>query len=295
MKQAVLLDLGPKPARPPCSTCGGPRRARGRCRPCEKDHPAPGGSAWRRWTRGIDRVLRARLDGAGLDRFWVKALAAVLGDEPIPPEVAPLVADLARLPCSPRRYRRKLDQALTRSQIGQQLYEQGLRGTARDPHRVDNIAGRAAELIWAQRDRVAAGEVFERRHDAELVEQAVLEDEAREQLRARGLRGARVEAAVVATVARAMEGVWGTYGRPRALRVAVEGLRIAVDVVCDEEAAAEEAAEVEAAAEETAQKGAATFAPETAAVPPPCILRLAPEDERTAAVRAALAQEGRAP
>lgn len=249
MNQPVLLDVGPKPPPAPCSTCGGPRRARGRCRPCEKDTPAPGGRAWDRWTRGIDCVVRARLDGAGLDGLWVAVIGAILFDHgPVPPAAAPLVADLMALPCSHRRYQRKLDQAITRAQIGYHLAEQGLRGTARDPHRVDNVAGRAAELIWAQRDRVAAGETFERRHDADLVEQAVLEHEAREQLRARGLRGKRLEAAVVSTVARAIEDVWGSHERPRALRVAVEGVRIAVEQVrVDDGGAEEEAAEIESA------------------------------------------------
>jgi hypothetical protein len=189
----------------------------------------------------------------------------MLDNRPIPPEAAPLVADIARLPFSHKRYQRAIGEALTRAQIGRHLHEQGLRGTARDPYRVNNVAGRAAALIWAQRDRVAAGEAFERRHDAELVEQALLEHEAREQLRADGWKGARLEAEVGRLVEITMREGRGSYGRPSdeyptQARFAVDRARVVLEralpvrVEMEEGLAEEEAAEIESA--ESAPKGA---------------------------------------
>jgi len=254
VKQTALLDVGGKPAWS-CPMCGGISRKLGRCRPCFIEPPAPGGPAWRRWTRGIDRVMRARLDAAGLGRLWCDTWEALLLDErPIPPEAVPLVSDLARLPFSARRYQRVVDQALTSAHIGYRLAEQGIRPTAADPYKVNNVSRRAAALIWAQRDRVTAGEDFERVHDAELVEQALLEHEAREQLvAARWRNGPKLEAEVARLVELAMRGVRGSYGRPSdeyptAARFDVGALRIALPPVrVDDGDAEQEAAEIESA------------------------------------------------
>lgn len=243
-------DLAPK-AKLCCLLCGG-KLAQRRCRPCQKDTPRPGGAAWRRWTRGIDRVVRARLDAAGLGRLWASTWEALLLDAPMPAETATLVADIATLPLSPKRYQAALDRAVTRSQIMYALAGAVL-GSKDDPHKADNIAGIAAQKIWAQRDRVAAGEAFERRHDAKLVHEAVVEYEARATLK-RCLRGEALEAAVRAAVAREAERVRGLWGRPsdeypRAARVEAATLRIGLPPFRVDDAVAEdEAAEAEATA-----------------------------------------------
>jgi hypothetical protein len=108
-------------------------------------------------------------------------------------------------------------------------------------------------LIWAQRDRVTAGEDFERRHEAEFVEQALLEHEAREQLVAAGWRkGSKLDAEVVRLVELAKGDVRGSYGRPSdeypaAARIDVETWRIAPPAVRVDDGAEEEAAELESA------------------------------------------------
>jgi hypothetical protein len=180
--------------------------------------------------------------------------ALLLDNREIPPEAAPYVADIARLPFSARRYKRVVDQALTRAHIGYRLAEQGICATPADPHKVDNVAGRAAALIWAQRDRVTAGEDFERVHDAELVEQALLEHEARELLVEKGWRkGPKFDAEVTRLVELAMRDVRGSYGRPSdeyptAPRFDVGRLRIALSPVrVDDGVAEQEAAELESA------------------------------------------------
>jgi hypothetical protein len=234
--------------------CGG-KLARARCRPCQKDTPAPGGPAWRRWTRGIDRVVRARLDGAGLGRLWAPTWEALLLDGVVPPEAAPLVADIARLPFSSKRYQRVIDRALLHSQIETMLSRAGLPNGERGGWVASNVAMAAAERIQAQRDRVAAGEIFERVHDAEIVHEAVLEHELRVALRRKGLRGARLEQAVAARVAEEMQAVRGSYGRPsdeypREMRIELVLPRVAAPTplrIEDEELAVTEAAEDEAA------------------------------------------------
>lgn len=252
MAQPPLLDLGPPPL-PACAMCGG-KLARARCRPCQKDTPAPGGPAWRRWTRGIDRVVRARLDGAGLGRLWAATWEALLLDGVVPPEAAALVADIARLPFSRRRYHRVIDRALLHSQIETMLSRAGLPNGERGGWVASNVAMAAAERIQSQRDRFAAGEVFERVHDAEIVHEAVLEHELRVALRRKGLRGVRLEQAVAARVTEEMQAVRGSYGRPsdeypRAARFEVVLPRVAPAAVRieDEELVVTEAAEDEAA------------------------------------------------
>lgn len=252
MKQAALLDVGAA-APPACPMCGGPIRS-GRCRPCQKDTPPIGGAAHDRWTRGIDRVVRARLDGAGLGRFWAATWEALMLDTPIPAETAPLVADIARLPFSHRRHQRLQGRALLHSQLETMLCGAGYPNGERGSWVASNIAGAAADLIMAQRDRVEAGEAFERVHDAELVHQAVLEHGIRAALRAKGLRGQSLDVAVRARVEREMALARGTWGRPsdeyptaarfdvEALRVALPG-RIDVDDEAVLEAAEDEAAE----------------------------------------------------
>lgn len=248
MMQALLLDIGPK-ARRRCPICDGPIKA-GRCRPCQKDTPAIGGPAWHRWTRGIDRVVRARLDAAGLSRLWADTWEALLLDTPMPAAAAPLVADIARLPFSPKRYQRFVDRAVTASQLIYILARGGVRREAddeRDP--VRDIAAVAAERMQVQEDRRAAGEVFERVHDAEILHEAVLEHRARKALRRAGLRGQALERAVRARVEREMAPLRGSWGRPsdeypRDARIEVTGLRVAAP---EDEDAALEAAEDEAA------------------------------------------------
>lgn len=251
MKQAALLDVGAS-ARSPCPMCGGPIRS-GRCRPCQKDTPPLGGPAHDRWTRGIDRVVRARLDGAGLGHLWAATWEALMLDTPIPPETAPLVADIARLPFSHRRFQRMVTRALLHSQLETMLCRAGHPNGERGGWVASNTAGRAADLIMAQRARVDAGEVFERAHDAELVHQAVLEHGVRAALRAKGLRGQRLDVAVRGRVEREMALVRGTWGRPSdeypaAARIDVGALRVALPVRIDvDDEAALEAAEDEAA------------------------------------------------
>lgn len=252
MKQTALLDVGAKPPWS-CPLCGGTSKKLGRCRPCFIEPPAPGGPAHARWTRGIFRVVRTKLAHLP-DRVVMDTWEALLLDNrEIPPEAAPYVADIARLPFSARRYKRVVDQALTRAHIGYRLAEQGICATPADPHKVDNVAGRAAALIWAQRDRVTAGEDFERVHDAEFVEQALLEHEARELLVEKGWRkGTKSETEVARLVKIAMRDVRGSYGRPSdeypaAARVVAESFRIApLDLRVDDGAEAE-AAELESA------------------------------------------------
>lgn len=173
-------------------------------------------------------------------------------DEPLPPETAGLVADVAKVPFTSKRYQRAVDQAVTRSQVETMLCNAGYPDGVDGGWVADNIAGRAAALIWAQRDRVAAGEVFTRAHDAELVHQAVLEHGLREVYREKGLRGARLEEVVADRVEREMALVRGTWGRPsdeypKAARVAAPALRVDAYEPPAWEDACEEGAEDEVA------------------------------------------------
>lgn len=254
--QSALLDVGPAPTKAPwsCPTCGGTKKKLGRCKPCHVEPPKPGGGAWDRWTKGILRVVRTRLahlsEGVIADTWE----ALLLDSRPIPEEVRALVADVAALPFSAKRYDRAANQGLTTHFVQVTLAEQGVRGTDADPHRVNNIARRAAALIWAQRDRVEAGEAFERQHDAELVEQAVLEQEARDLLRSEGWRnGVKLDREIDRLVAIAMRDERGTYGRPsdeypKDARIKVADFRIAsAATVRVDDGAEEEAAETESA------------------------------------------------
>lgn len=200
-------------------------------------------------------MVRARLDGAGLGGFWAATWEALMLDTPIPPATAPLVADIARLPFSHRRYQRLQSRALLHSQLETMLCRAGYPNGERGGWVASNIAGRAADLIMAQRDRVEAGEAFTRAHDAELVHQAVLEHGVRAALRARGLRGPGLDAAVRARVETDMALVRGTWGRPSdeyptgariealALRVDVHAVPVWLDDEAVVEAAEDEAAE----------------------------------------------------
>ena len=181
-------------------------------------------------------------------------------DTPLPVETAALVADLAGLPFSRRRYGRKRDEALLRATLGKHLYAQGLRATTGDPYRVDNVAGRAAALIFAQRDRTARGEVFERQHEAEFVEQALLEHETRDALTAKGLRGKKLDAAVRAAVEKAMDRVRGSYGRPsdeypKAARFQVTPEATPLRVATPQEGADEEESALQEVQEHTGEPG----------------------------------------
>lgn len=243
------VELGAKP-KPSCPRCGGKLVMR-RCRPCQKDTPRIGGAAWKRWTNGLQRIVVARCEAAGLGRLDLATWEALLLDTSMPPETAALVADIATLPFSAKRYRAVLDRAVTRSMIFYGLAKLPEMKPSLFPHKADNIAGVASKKIWAQRDRVAAGEVFERRHDAELVHEAIVEYETREALQGR-LRGAVLETAVQEAVAREAERVRGFWGRPsdeyrKAARVELRGLRVeALPVRLADGIAEEEAAEVEA-------------------------------------------------
>lgn len=90
---------------------------RRRCRICDKGEiPRPGSDTWKRWTRGLVRTLRARLDGVGLGRLATTAAEALLLEScPMPEEVAPLLADITRLPISVRCYWEALDQGVDES------------------------------------------------------------------------------------------------------------------------------------------------------------------------------------
>lgn len=245
MRQTTLFDV-PKQARA-CPTCNGPIKA-GRCRPCAKDTPASGGPAWRRWTRGIREVVRARCDAAGFGQLACETWEALLFDTPAPPETAAHVADVARLPFSMKRYQRVVDRALLHSKVETMLVQAGYPNGQQGRWVASNVAMVAAERIMVQRERVAGGETFNRRHDAELVHEAVLEHEAREQLRVEGWRGARLAAEVNRLVEVAMRDVRGTWGRPsdeypKAVRIAAPTVRVAVSVQGDPEEDAEAEAE----------------------------------------------------
>lgn len=121
--QTPLLDIGP-PGR--CRICGSKLKApakRPRCRWCDKgDIPKPGTPAWHRWTRGICRTIRARLEAAGLWRFDFEAVNALVFDTgECPAQVAPLLADIAALPCSYGRYNVVLERALNEVGLSMKL------------------------------------------------------------------------------------------------------------------------------------------------------------------------------
>lgn len=252
MTQALLLGVirGPKP-KASCKLCGGKLVMR-RCRPCQKDTPRLGGAAWSRWTRGLCRTVRARCESAGHGRLALATWEGLMLDEPLPIETTPLVADIAALPFSHRRYQRCIDVAVIRAQLETHLIGQGYPNGPAGKWVADNIAGVAAEKIQAQRDRIAAGDVFERRHDAEFVHEAIVEHEARQELKGR-LRGEPLETAIRDWVEREAERVRGRWGRPsdeypRTARVELAGLRFEAPAArVDDSAAEEEAAEIESA------------------------------------------------
>lgn len=102
-------------SKPRCSTCGNVMRNGRRCGPCVGATPNPGTPAWSRWTRGICRTIRARLNAANLWQHDMAAIKALVFDEgQVPAEVAPLLADIAALPCSFGRYNVALERALNR-------------------------------------------------------------------------------------------------------------------------------------------------------------------------------------
>lgn len=60
MKQTSFIDA-PTKAPWSCPTCCGSKKKSGRCKPCYVEPPKPGGRTWGLWTRGILRIVRARL------------------------------------------------------------------------------------------------------------------------------------------------------------------------------------------------------------------------------------------
>lgn len=201
-------------------------------------------------------MVRARLDGAGLGHLWAATWTGLMLDEPLPVETAPLVADIARLPFSHRRYQRLQSRALLHSQIETMLCRAGYPNGERGGWVASNIAGRAADLIMAQRAQVEGGEASARAHDAELVHQAVLEHQHRTRLRGKGLRGPHLERVVAERTEADMVLVRGTWGRPSdeyPKEARIEPLTLRVDVhevpVWLDEEAVVEAAEDEATVE----------------------------------------------
>ena len=243
MTQALLLDVGPRPKRPraPCPLCGGTRFKLGRCKPCFSETPKPGGRTWCTWTNGIRDVVRARLAALPESVITTTWEALLLDRGEVPAEAQSLVADIAALPFSARRYQRKLDVALTASFFVYDLARLGVRRETddeRDPQR--DIALVAAGRVKAEEER--RGEQLDAPERATLLLRAVLEHYARKKLTARGLRGAALERAVTAVVDRQE----AAFAAEKGQRFSIEGLRIDVPAVrVDDAVAEEEAAEAE--------------------------------------------------
>lgn len=250
--QPALLDVGARPAKPPwsCPTCGGTKKKAGRCKPCVVEPPKPTGTTGKKWISGILRVVRTRLAHLP-DRVVMETWEALLLDSrPIPEEARVLVADVAALPFSAKRYQRALDRALCASQLLGILAELGVRREAddqRDPQR--DIASLAARRIFEERDRLDVADLGGRR-TADILWRCIFEHRARKRLARTGLKGAALERAVIAEADRDEAAIETDLARTS--RVGT-GLRIEAPAVHVDDGAEEEAAEIESA--EAARKG----------------------------------------
>ena len=193
-RQLGLLDVGaPAPSR--CGRCDAKRGPGGRCRTCDKGEiPEPGKPAHRRWTRGIGRVIRRRLEERGIGHLDLDAYRAiVLGDVVLPDPCRALLADLAALPCSAAKYRRLLDRAVLQAQAYHALRKLGWPGdhspaTDRAAFEIADeiLAARAAReagvrIVVHERARIAdVDDHAERDHDAELEAQQAIDAVLRE-------------------------------------------------------------------------------------------------------------------
>ena len=244
MSQQALPGLAVS-ARPVCPLCGGKLVMR-RCRACQKDTPAPCDTAWKRWVRGLEQTVRSRCEAAGLRHLEAPTWRALMLDDALPPETAPLVADIAALPFSARRYRRNIDRAVLASMLLGAVIDLGVRREADDKrYPVRDVAFLAACRIREEADRrgVPLDEV-DARTKGEIVYRAALEHQTRKRLMRTGLRGGELERAVVTTVDRELAAIASHQQQTRRLvaaplRVETTGPRIDDGVAEDEAAEAE--------------------------------------------------------
>lgn len=90
-------------------------------------------------------MIRDRLEAAGLRALVFPAIEAILADEgPVPTETAVLLADIAALPCSPRRYERALRRASRWDAVYLALRERGY-----DRDEAERIATQEADAYEA--------------------------------------------------------------------------------------------------------------------------------------------------
>lgn len=129
-----------------CRTVKG---ARPRCHTCVKGNwPAPGSPAWSRWVKGLVRTMGARCMAKGVPASAQSAALAcmMLGDGPMPPEVAPLIPDILAMPTSLVAYNELVDRAVVRAQVYGTLCREGV-----DPAMAERLSTEAADWSLARR------------------------------------------------------------------------------------------------------------------------------------------------
>jgi hypothetical protein len=225
--------------------CGGTKKKLGRCKPCFSETPKPGGRAWCRWTNGIRDVVRARLAALPESAIIDTWTALLLDRGEVPEGARAIVADIAAIPFSARRYQRSIERALLASFFVYDLGKLGVQreaDDARDPQR--DLAHLAAARVQVEEDR--RGEELSAVERAGILVRAVLEHYARKKLTAQGLRGAALERAVTVVVDRQE----ASFAAEKGQRFAIAAARIEVlELRVSDGDAEEEAAEAEHAEE----------------------------------------------